>query len=172
MWGQEWLLSNWWQFFSKKKKDSTLYLSTRITRACFVSAVHRGGYHLEQGNLRRAFPLPGLKAWDAEYSLLFVVEIHETYTGITCACQLHCQHIGTEWFSLKLMLSMRQNTSQRRQSLLCTSDSLCMPQWLCRLQYRSAAAAWSLQTCLSSLFTGSCLHGEKLMSSEARLENI
>lgn len=33
-------------------------------------------------------------------------------------------------------------------------------------------AAWSLQTCLSSLFTGSCLHGKKLMSSEARFENI
>lgn len=33
-------------------------------------------------------------------------------------------------------------------------------------------AAWSLQTCLSSLFTGSRLHGKKLMSSEARFENM
>lgn len=146
--GQAQLLSSWWQFFSRKDKDSTLYLSSRIRRACFVSAVHRGG--TAQSNLR--FCLILLLAWDPEYSLLFVLEIDETYAEITCACQLHCQHTETEWFSLQLMLSMRQNTSQRRQSLLCTSDSLCMPQWLCRLHYRSM------------LLPGVCKHALALFS--------
>lgn len=71
------------------------------------------------------------------HNYLYVEWIDETYTGITCTCQLHCQHVETEWFLVKLTWSTRQKPSQRHQSFFCTSNCLSIPRWLCRLHYRS-----------------------------------
>lgn len=156
------MLSNWWNFFLKKGQRPHIIIFPQgldeLLCLCCAESRPAFGYHLEQGDWRRIFALPGLEAWDAEYSLLFVLGMDRwNLYGITCKCQLHCQHVETEWFPVKLTWSTRQKPSQRHQSFLCTSNCLSMPQWLCRVHYRSA---WSLQTCLNSLFSGSCLHGK------------
>lgn len=56
-------------------------------------------------------------------------------------------------------LPLHEQLSLRATMIVQTASQICV-------------AAWSLQTCLSSLFTGSRLHGRKLMSSEARFENM
>lgn len=166
--GQAQLLSSWWQFFSRKDKAHCIFPQgseeLALSLQCIEVALCRATWGEVLPYL--AFSLASWifvsictwnrwnLCWD-HLCMSAALSAHRNIVIFTPANVVHeTKHISEtskpplhEWFSLHATM-------------------------IVQTALQIYVAAWSLQTRLSSLFTGSCLHGKKLMSSEARFENI